>query len=191
MAIHEQVHSAVRSVIPVVESVPDDALGRPTPCTEFDVRTLANHLLGTSEAMRRIGVDEALDPDDPWGTGGDHLTATWREDLAGRLRAYADAWDRPDAFEGDALGGTMPRRMVGGMAYVEVLLHGWDLARGSGQRLEPDDAVVAAALEVMEQIGAMGREQGAFGAQVELPDGASGWHRVLAQAGRDPEWSVG
>ena len=59
--------------------------------------------------------------------------------------------------------------MIGGMAFVEALLHGWDLARASGQEVVYDDEVVAGALGVMEQIGEMGRQQGAFGTLVDLP----------------------
>ena len=189
MATHEHVHSAVETLQPVVAGVADDALDRPTPCTEYDVRTLANHLLGTVEAMRRIGASEDLDEDDPWGTGGDHMSDTWRDDLTGRLDGYAAAWDDPAAYEGDAMGGKMPRSMIGGMAFVEVVLHGWDLAQGSGQQVQYDDGVVSAALEVMERIGEMGRSQGAFGTLVDLPEGASDFARVLAQAGRDPGWT--
>ena len=189
MPIHEHVHTLVDTVTPVVTGVPDEALHDPTPCTEFDVRTLANHLLGTVEAMRRIGAGEDLDPDDPWGTGGNHMREGWRDDLTARLSGFADAWDSPDAFEGEAMGGTMPKQMIGAMAFAEVVLHGWDLARGTGQEVSYDDGVVAAALDVMGQIGEMGRSQGAFGALVDVPADAPPLDRVLAQAGRDPRWT--
>ena len=142
MPIHEHVHTLVDAVSSGGDR---GARRRPwtesTPCTEFDVRTLANHLLGTVEAMRRIGAGEDLDPDDPWGTGGDHMRDGWRDDLTDRLSGYAEAWDSPDAFEGEAMGGKMPKQMIGAMAFVEVVLHGWDLARGSGQHVEYDDDV--------------------------------------------------
>ena len=46
-------------------------MDEPTPCPDWDVRALANHMLGTVEAMRRAGASEDPDPDDPWGTAGD------------------------------------------------------------------------------------------------------------------------
>ena len=50
-----------------------------------------------------------------------------------------------------------------------------------------DDAAVGRALEIMEQIGEMGRSQGA---EVPMPDDAAPFDKVLAQAGREPEWSA-
>ena len=87
--------------------------------------------------------------------------------------------------------GAMPRQAVGDMGYAEVVLHGWDLARGSGQDVHFDDAAVTHALEVMGDIGEMGRTQGAFGAEVTVPDDASPMDRVLAASGRDPRGSAG
>jgi hypothetical protein len=135
--------------------------------------------------MRRAGAGEERDPDDPWGTAGDHLTPTWRVDLSARLTGLADAWSRDEAWEGEVDGS--PRQGMGDMAYVEVMLHGWDLARGSGQDVAYDDNAVAQARAVLEQIGKMGREGGAFGELVEVDD-PSDWEYVLAEAGRDPQW---
>src|ERR1700712_2944782 len=184
MATHEHVHDLVSSLRPVVDGVPDDALGAPSPCPEWDVRALANHMLGTIEAMRRVGAGEDLDEKDPWGTAGDHMSERWREDLDGRLSAFAEAWDSPAAYEGEAMGGKLPKQMVGVMGFVEALLHGWDLARASGQEVAYDDGVLSAALEAMGQIGEMGRKQGAFGSLVDVPEEAGALDRVLAQAGR-------
>lgn len=190
MTTHEHVHDLVTALRPVVEGVPDESLTDPTPCPGWTVRDLANHLIGTTEAMRRIGAGEDLDPDDPWGTSGDHMGERWREHLVARLDALAGAWDTADAFQGEAMGGRMPKQLIGQMAYAEVLLHGWDLARATGQPLALDDGVVAAAGEVMAQIGEMGRQQGAFGELVEVPDGASTLDQLLGQGGRDPAWTA-
>jgi uncharacterized protein (TIGR03086 family) len=189
MSTREHLHSVVDSLRPVVDGVPDDAMGAATPCPDFDVRAVANHLLGTIEAMRRVGASEPLDPEDPWGTNGDNLSEQWRADLRARLAAFAEAWSPADAWAGDAMDGAMPRQMVGDMGFVEVMLHGWDLAKGSGQQVAYDDAAVDRALEVMDQIGEMGRTQGAFGPEVQVPDDAAPFAKVLGKAGRDPQWA--
>ena len=87
--------------------------------------------------------------------------------------------------------GAMPKQLVGDMGYVEVMLHGWDLAKGTGQDLEYDDQAVERALEILEVIGEQGRSGGAFGPEVQVPDDASPFAKVLAKSGRDPEWSAG
>ena len=56
--------------------------------------------------------------------------------------------------------GAMPREDVGDMAFLEVLLHGWDLARATGQELEVDDAVAQQAQELMDKHGEIGRSMG-------------------------------
>jgi uncharacterized protein (TIGR03086 family) len=190
MSTREHLHSVVTTLQPVVKGVSDDHLGAPTPCDDFDVRAVANHMLGTMGAMRGIGASEPMNPEDPWGTGADHMSDQWREDLCRTLTEYAEAWSAPDAWDGDIVDGAMPKQAVGDMAFAEAILHGWDLAKGSGQDVEFDDAVVQRALEILEQIGEMGRSQGAFGPEVSVPDDAAPFDKVLAQAGRDPRWSA-
>lgn len=189
MSTREHLHSVVASLQPVAHGVPETAMDDPTPCRDFTVRDLANHLLGTVEAMRRVGAREPMDLDDPWGINGDHVREGWRGDLGERLTAFAHAWAQPDAWEGDALDGAMPRQLVGDMGFVEMMLHGWDLAKGSGQEVSYDEAAAERALEVLEVIGEQGRAQGAFGPLVEVPEDADTFDRVLGAAGRDPAWT--
>jgi uncharacterized protein (TIGR03086 family) len=189
MPSRDHFHSVVSTLQPVVHGVAEDQLGERTPCEDWSVRDLANHLLGTSESMRRAGAREERDKEDPWGTSGDHMTTGWRDDLSGRLTGLADAWATEEAWEGE-LDGT-PRQGMGDMAYVEVMLHGWDLAAATGQDLSFDDGAVAQARAVMEQIGQLGRDGGAFGDLVEVGEDASDWERVLAEGGRDPSWTRG
>jgi len=189
MPSKDHFHSVVATLQPVIHGVGEDRMDAPTPCTEWTVRDLANHFLGTSEAMRRAGANEERDPTDPWGTVGDHMTPTWRVDLSAQLTGLADAWSTEEAWEGELDGAS--RQGMGDMAYVEVMLHGWDLARGSGQDVRFSDDDVAQARTVMEQIGKMGREGGAFGELVDVGDGPSDWEFVLSEGGRDPQWRAG
>jgi uncharacterized protein (TIGR03086 family) len=189
MSTREHLYSVVASLQPVIYGVSAQEMGAPTPCPEYDVRTVANHMLGTIEAMRRVGAGEPLDPEDPWGTNGDNVREQWRDDLSQKLTEYANAWSQPDAWEGDAMDGAMPKQLIGDMGFVEAMLHGWDLAKGSGQVVEYDDGAVEQALEILEVIGDQGRGGGAFGPEIEVPDDAEPFAKVLAKSGRDPEWT--
>lgn len=190
MSTREHLYSVVASVQPVIHGVSAQEMDADTPCPDFDVRQVANHMLGTIEAMRRVGAAEPLDTQDPWGTHGDNVRETWREDLSHLLVEFANAWSQPEAWEGEAMDGAMPRQLVGDMGFVEVMLHGWDLAKGSGQTIEYDDAAVERALEVLDAIGEQGRSGGAFGPEVKVDDDAPAFARVLGKSGRDPEWSA-
>ena len=169
MATRDHLYSVVASLQPVIYGVSAEEMDKPTPCTEFDVRSVANHMLGTIEAMRRVGASEPQDPEDPWGTSGDNISEQWREDLGRKLTEFADAWSQPDAWEGDADGRGDAQAAVGDMGFVEVMLHGWDLAKGTGQDLEYDDEAAERALEILEQIGEQGRSGGAFGPRSRCP----------------------
>jgi uncharacterized protein (TIGR03086 family) len=190
MSTREHLFSVVATLQPVVFGVSAQETQAPTPCSEFTVRDVANHLLGTLEAMRRVGAGEPLDREDPWGTNGDNLREQWRDDLSTALTAYATAWSQPEAWEGDAMDGAVPRQVIGDMGFVEMMLHGWDLARGTGQDVEYDEAAVERALEIMDAIGEQGRSQGAFGPEVQVDDDAPAFAKVLGRSGRDPEWSA-
>ncbi len=191
MSTRDHLFDVVATLQPVVQGVPTTSLDRPSPCEDWTVRTVADHLLGTAEAMRRVGAGEALDPQDPWGTSGGHLRDSWRDDLGDLLQRWATAWSQAEAWEGDAMDGAVPRSQVGDMGYVEVVLHGWDLAAGSGQEVTYSDAALEHALEVMGEIGEQGRSMHAFGTEVPVGDDAPLLDRVLGASGRDPHWTAG
>lgn len=74
------------------------------------------------------------------------------------------------------------------MALDEVVLHGWDLARATGQEFVLDDATATACLGFVESFDPAG-PPGLFGPAVPVPDDAPVMDRLVARAGRDPRWS--
>ena len=76
------------------------------------------------------------------------------------------------------------RGLACGDCVVTVLL-------GPPPELTFDDDAVAQASEIMEQMGKLGRDGGAFGDLVDVGSDASSWSHVLAEGGRDPGWSAG
>jgi hypothetical protein len=81
----------------------------------------------------------------------------------------------------------MPAAMIGDMAFVEALVHAWDLARATGQQLEFPKPVAAELRRILEETGEMGRNMGAYGSEVTV-DGGDDAAWALGQAGRDPAW---
>ena len=75
-------------------------LAGPTPCADYDLRTLLRHFVGTSMAFVKAGQTKALDPDDPWGSQAKLDEQSWADQLAGQVEAMSLAWSRPAAWTG-------------------------------------------------------------------------------------------
>lgn len=114
----------------------------------------------------------------------------WRTRIPTELSRLADAWKDPEAWAGmtKAGGFEMPGEVGGLVALDEVLLHGWDLARASGQPYDADEASVAACYDFVAQWPDDARG-GLFGPVVDVPAGAPMLDRLLGLSGRDPAWT--
>jgi uncharacterized protein (TIGR03086 family) len=130
----------------VVLGVGPAVLDGPTPCSEYDVRTLLGHLVATVDRARGIGEGGdprampsvvADVPDDGWGealaVASDKMSAVWAD---GALL------DRPVTVPW----GTVPGRAAMWGYVNEALVHGWDLAVATGQDAEADPDLAEAAL---------------------------------------------
>jgi uncharacterized protein (TIGR03086 family) len=161
----------------------------PTPCADWDLRTLLRHFVGTSGAFVRAGQTKALDPDDPWGSKAQLDEQNWADQLAGQVEAMSLAWSRPEAWTGSIEGAQMPAPAVGELGLIELMLHGWDVARATGQVLRISDAVGVELLRCLEPTLDQGREYEVYGPEVTVAADASSFARALGLSGRDPDWS--
>jgi uncharacterized protein (TIGR03086 family) len=193
MELHEMMAKAATSAAAVARNVKPDQLAAPTPCPDWDVRTLVNHLMFWSHRSELAARKEQAPADDPITEQTDFTTdGEWPETLAHQLDKAAVAWSDPGATEGDTglAGGSMPARMIAMMMVGELVVHGWDLARATGQTIETDPTTVETVHEMTVAMGDQGREMGAFGPAVEVPDSAPLLDRVLGLSGRDPQWTA-
>ncbi|TML14926.1 MAG: hypothetical protein E6G39_07660 [Actinobacteria bacterium] len=88
-------------------------------------------------------------------------------------------------------GATMPAEQIAVVAVDELVLHGWDLARATGQRFKADPASTAAVLAFTTEMAKpehAPHRKGLFGPVVETPKDASDLDRALGLAGRDVGW---
>ncbi|WP_210648681.1 TIGR03086 family metal-binding protein [Nocardioides sp. SYSU D00065] len=177
----------------VVVDVEDAQLGDPTPCEGRTVSQLLQHLVGLTGAFRAAAekdlgpwTDTPPDADDwPDAEPG------WRETLAHRIPALVAAWRDPEAWEGMTRAGgvDLPGQVCGLVALDEIVLHGWDLARATGQSYGCDDSTVGALMAFVEGFDEAGTP-GMFGPAVTAGPGTSPFEQVLARSGRDPQWSA-
>jgi len=162
----------------VVTGITPDQLGNPTPCANFTVRGVLEHMLAgaTAFAAAYRGEQSPVEPDlaDPLGSFGPVL-----DDLVAAVTAPG-ALDRTiQAPFGELAGGTFARFVV-----LDGLVHGWDLATATGQPYEPPEELVAAAFAFAHQAIDPLRDGDTFAAAIEPAAGASPIERLANYAGR-------
>lgn len=176
----------------VVRGIPDGALDAPTPCSEYDVKALANHLFQVVVEFQKLAAKEESDfsaTPDRVGTDPD-----WRERFRGEADRLVTAWSAPGAEEGTAGAWQMPARLVGCMALLDLTVHPWDLARATGQEYpigDPEElaAVVRQLTATVAELAPTAKATGVFGDPVPVAEDAPPFERLLAQTGRDPHWA--
>jgi len=187
---------ACRRLAALVEAIPDERLGDPTPCPPSTLADLLDHVSGLSHAFTLAARKDLTEPmlhQPPPPPDGGRLGPGWRSRIAAQLEELAAAWRDPDAWTGTTKAGgvDLPGEVAGLVALDEVVLHGWDVARASGQPFTCDEASLEAIEQFLAPSAEPGNEaerEGLFGPVVPVPPGASRLDRVLGMAGRDPAW---
>jgi len=189
---------AAREVTRLLDGVAEDHLSGPTPCPEYPVAGLLDHLMGLSLAFAWAARKTTATEGGSGGAGrprpsAEHLDPNWRELLPRRLGELVEAWRDPAAWEGmtEAGGVRLPGEVMGVVALDELVLHGWDLARATGQPFTCDQvstAAVFAFTSASAQPEQAASRDGLFGPVVDVPEDAPAFDRALGFAGRDPGW---
>lgn len=188
-------HLTAENLSALITSVPDGELGRPTPCSEYTVGDLLDHIAGSTIAFGGAAA-KADGPSATMGPQSDasNLDPDWRTTLPLRVKTLAEAWRDPEAWEGMTRvgGGELPGAVAGIITFGELTVHGWDLSKATGLLFEPDPAGLDALFELASQRLGSGNEGArgtAFGPAVPVPEDAPVPDRVLGMLGRDPAWS--
>jgi uncharacterized protein (TIGR03086 family) len=186
---------ATRRMADLLRAVRDEALDGPTPCPAYTLGDLLDHVGGltlafTAAATKAIGDTVSQGPSGDASRLGDD----WRTRIPRDLAALAEAWRDPAAWSGMTRAGgvDLPGEVAGLVALDELVVHGWDVARASGQAYDCDGQLLGAVHGFVAQFSGPGQEaqrEGLFGPVVEVPEDAPLLDRVMALAGRDPAWS--
>jgi uncharacterized protein (TIGR03086 family) len=178
----------------LVARVPDELLAAPTPCPTYTLGDLVDHVGGLAVAFTNAATKRAvhLGSQPPSGDAS-RLTDGWRDRIPRDLRAMAEAWRDAEAWTGmtKAGGVDLPGEVAGVVALDELVVHGWDVARASGQPYQCDEASLEAVLTFVAPLAAEGLEaqrEGLFGPVVAVPADAPLLDRVIGLTGRDPSW---
>jgi uncharacterized protein (TIGR03086 family) len=174
----------------VISGIEPDQLDNPTPCPDWDVRALLNHVTGGSDMFAECVTEGAL-PDERLGElmGTDRLGDDYRGAFGAAAQRALDAFATPGATDKIVTlpFGEMPAGVALKIAIFDVTVHAWDLAKATGQSTALDPTVLGAALDACEQmIGPEMRDGKMFAAAIDIPADAPLPDRLAAAAGRQP-----
>ena len=149
-----------------------------TPCAEFDCHALVEHLFGSLTGVGAMAGIAVTNPEQ----------GSLENRVADMAAQTIEAWRRR-GVEGTVPGpgdGEMPAAVGASILSLEFLLHAWDFAQASGQRLQVSDEVVAYVQTLAAPIIPPGRARGAFADEVTPPADATPLQRLVAFSGRTP-----
>ena len=160
----------------------------PTPCSEWDVRALVGHVVSGNQLFADL-LDGATTLEEfrrtaPGDVLGDRPVPAFHDAAQALLAAFRlpGALDRPVTVPF----GTVPGAVALHLRLTEILVHGWDLARATGQPVHFDDALI----EQEFQFGSQALTQPPpgrtpFAASSDVPVDAPALDRLAALLGRD------
>jgi uncharacterized protein (TIGR03086 family) len=193
MSNHELValfHGALDDFTDTVRGVSDEQWHTPTPCPDWDVYALVNHVVGEQLWMPPLFNGRTV------AEVGDQFSGdvVKPEPVAVASRAAAEV--KTTVAEPGALGRTVHLSFgdTSGEEYVRQLLadhliHRWDLAVATGQDPTLNRAVTEAVADWFNDREEMYREGGFIGPRVPVPDDADPSFQLLSRFGRDPDWA--
>jgi uncharacterized protein (TIGR03086 family) len=163
---------ALDQLADLLDDVPRDALGDGTPCSEWTVQDLVDHIVAAPEKFARMVRGDSIDWTAPTPPAGD--------DPAGTFRTHAQ--DLLGAVRDQAAGG---ESVTPDWQCAELAVHTWDLATALGRPtgdLDPD--VAESGLTFMQTNLTDDKRGPVFGPEQPAPEGADAYQRIAAFAGR-------
>ncbi|NGN63709.1 TIGR03086 family protein [Streptomyces sp. A7024] len=159
----------------------------PTHCPEWDLGALLNHwILYSSHGLEHRALRKQL-PEDL--TKRDFAAEPgWAGAYAAQLDRAVAAWADPAAWEGEVDTGfaKMDASVIAALVVKELAVHGWDVARVTGQELRLPEATGEFILGVVAEHAEIYRQYDGFAEPVPVADDAPALERALALSGRDP-----
>lgn len=167
--------AALSACVDVLRQVGPDALDRPTPCTEFTVRDLGDHLTRSMILLGGIAGRELTEP--PGASLADSVGALGRGAI--------EAW-RERGVAGDvAVGRTItPAPLAADIIALELVVHGWDFARAAGTGFVAGDDLCEHLLGQAAQLITDDKRGRAFARATEVAADATPLQRLIAFTGR-------
>jgi uncharacterized protein (TIGR03086 family) len=178
---------AMMATLRIIDQVSPERWHSPTPCAEWDSSQVANHIVGENlwagelfQGKTVAEVGNALDGD----LTGEDPAAAYRRSVEVARKAV----EAPGAMEatchlsfGDYSGAD-----YSGQLFMDLLIHGWDIAKGTGQDTRLDAELVARCLPIADALTRQFRAAGVFGDDLPVTGDADQQTKLLALVGRRP-----
>ena len=181
---------ASQTTADIASNVTESQLSGATPCEEFDVKGLANHIAGFYGMTALAARKQAIEGE----PGADIIGSDPASVIPGMIEGAVAAWQEPGSTEGKTKfgPGEYDADFAATITLFETVMHGWDLAKGTGQEFKVSDEVGEAIFGITQQLcnDDQRGEGKPFGAEISVPDGASAFEKALGLSGRDPNWSA-
>jgi uncharacterized protein (TIGR03086 family) len=168
-----------------VAGIPPDRWHAATPCKGRDAQALLNHVvsgnLWAAELVAGATIESIGDRLD-----GDVLGADPAGSYAASAKAAAAAFLRPGALDAPCAVsyGPVPGPVYAGHRFIDVFIHGWDLATATGQDTALDARLTEACRQIIEPQLELFRRAGALAAELPVPPDTTPQTRFLAMLGR-------
>jgi len=170
----------------IVTGVRPEQLGDPTPCRDWDVRLLLNHIIGGNHMFAELARGGTTDPT---GEMDDHTRPDPGTNYLTSAESVLAAWSEPGAMERRCRMpfGEIPAPAAVSIHFLDVVVHGWDLARATGQDTSIDADLAAEALDISHGLLSPElRQAGAFGPEIPASADDPLHFRLVAFTGRTP-----
>ncbi|ORW88885.1 ArsR family transcriptional regulator [Mycobacterium sp. IEC1808] len=163
----------------VLHPIATDDLTRQTPCREFDVTRLTDHLLNSITGLGRMVGAELPERD---------ASDSVERQVVAAARPALDAWHRHGVDGTVPFGkGEMPARGACGILSLEFLVHAWDYAKAVGHDIDAPEPLAEYVLGLAHQIiRPEQRSRAGFDEPVDVPADAGALEQLIAFTGRDP-----
>jgi uncharacterized protein (TIGR03086 family) len=165
----------------------EDDLSRPSPCTEYTVGEVGQHVVRSMVLLASVAGDPAAGPAaGPVGPVGP-AAGSLEEQVAVTTEAALAAWRSRGVGGTVAVGrSTLPADLAFEIIPMELLVHGWDMARATGQQIDVPPEVADHLLGRARELVTEDKRGRSFAAEVPPGPQASALQRLIAFTGRVP-----
>ncbi|SRR6266581_1811569 len=161
----------------VLRQLTEDDLSGPTPCAEYTVGDVGQHMVRSMVLLASVAGEQVDSP----------AAGTLEEKVAATAEAALAAWRRRGLDGSVAVGRSeLPASLAVEIIPLELLVHGWDIARATGRDIEVSPGVAAYVLDRARELITDDKRGRSFAAEVAAAPDATVLQRLIAFTGRKP-----